>query len=400
VIATVAAPGCGTMADVPAPPRTPTAAAVQRRMLLGLGALRGLTLAWSIVVVVIDARSGVLSPAAPAAVLLAALALWSATWTAAVERDAAWTAGPGIAIDLALAAAVIWVDEWLGGPERSQSLGSAWPLVAVLATGVAVGPWWGMAGGAALGAAGVGAALASGASSGRWLALCGSTVLYSGAGWVAGWVAAQLRRTAAVAAAAEARDEVARTLHDGVLQTLAVVQRRSDDPELVALARDQDRELRLFLRGNLAGTAAAAVDTSGPRPGVTDPDPSVEVTTALAPVLSRLRARHDIDVQLVVIDPGNARGRGAEALAAAVGEAVTNAARHSGAEVVWVSVDVGPSGGTQVVVHDEGVGFDPLVTPEGDGLTRSVRQRLAVVGGGVELRSAPGAGCDVTLWVP
>jgi signal transduction histidine kinase len=393
VIAAVAAPRCGTMADVPAPPRTPTAAAVQRRMLLGLGALRGLTLAWSTVVVVVDARSGVLSPAAPAAVLLAVLAVWSAAWTVAVERDAAWTAGPGIAVDLVLAATVVCVDEWLGGSERSQSLGSAWPLVAVLATGVAAGPWWGMAGGGALGLTGVAAAVTNGASSGRWLALCGAAVLYSGAGWVAGWVAVQLRRTARVAAAAEARDEVARTLHDGVLQTLAVVQRRSDDPELVALARDQDRELRLFLRRG--GTTRAAADGAGP-----DADPSVDVPTALAPVIGRLRARHEIDVQLVVIDPGGARGHGADALAAAAGEAVTNAARHSGAPTVWVSVDVGPGDGTQVVVHDEGVGFDPSITEEGDGLTRSVRQRLAVVGGGVELRSAPGAGCDVTLWVP
>jgi signal transduction histidine kinase len=326
-------------------------------------------------------------------VLLAALAVWSAAWTAAVEREAAWTAGPGIAVDLVLAATVVWVDEWLGGSERSQSLGSAWPLVAVLATGVAAGPWWGMAGGGALGLAGVAAAIAHGASSGRWLALCGAAVLYSGAGWVAGWVAAQLRRTARVAAAAEARDEVARTLHDGVLQTLAVVQRRSDDPELVALARDQDRELRLFLRRDR--TTGAGVDGNGP-----DADPSVDVPSALAPVISRLRARHDIDVQLIVIDPGGAQGHVADSLAAAAGEAVTNAARHSGAPTVWVSVDVGPGDGTQVVVHDEGAGFDPSVVAEGDGLTRSVRQRLAAVGGGVELRSAPGAGCDVTLWVP
>ena len=53
-----------------------------------------------------------------------------------------------------------------------------------------------------------------------------------------------------------------------------------------------------------------------------------------------------------------------------------------------------------VAVHDEGSGFDPAVTAEGDGLTSSVRGRLAGVGGDVELRSAPGTGCDVTLWVP
>jgi signal transduction histidine kinase len=33
-------------------------------------------------------------------------------------------------------------------------------------------------------------------------------------------------------------------------------------------------------------------------------------------------------------------------------------------------------------------------------MTRSVRERLAVFGGAAEIRSAPGAGCEVTLWVP
>lgn len=375
------------MSTVPATPHTPTAAALQRRMQLGLGAVRGLTLAWAGIVVVVDARSGVLSPVAPAALLLIALTLWSVTWTLAVERGADWLGSWGVPIDLCLAGAVVAVDEWLGGTERSQSLGSAWPLVAVLASGVAAGPVWGLVGGVLVGAVGVGAAAAVDDAAGRWLALIGATVLYAGAGWVAGWVAEQLRRTARLAAAAEARAEVASTLHDGVLQTLAVVQRRSDDAQLVALARDQDRELRAFLRG--VGETPAHAGAGAP----------LDVPAALGPVLTRIEARHDVALHLVVIDPGDASGRSAEALAAAAGEAITNAARHSGAESVWVSVDRGAGGGTQVVVHDEGRGFDPSVTTEGDGLTRSVRGRLEAVGGGVEVRSSPGTGCDVTLWV-
>jgi hypothetical protein len=88
------------------------------------------------------------------------------------------------------------------------------------------------------------------------LSLVTTTVLYLFAGAVAGYAMQLLRRAEVRITSAErqladarAREEVARTLHDGVLQTLAVVERRTDDQQLAALARDQERELRAYLSG-------------------------------------------------------------------------------------------------------------------------------------------------------
>ena len=53
--------------------------------------------------------------------------------------------------------------------------------------------------------------------------------------------------------------------------------------------------------------------------------------------------------------------------------------------------------GLFVSVHDDGCGFDPATTPEGVGLSRSLRGRIAEVGGRVELTSSPGNGTEVRI---
>jgi signal transduction histidine kinase len=164
-----------------------------------------------------------------------------------------------------------------------------------------------------------------------------------------------------------------------------VVQRRSDDPELVELARTQDAELRAFLRGGNSSKLA---------------EKESSVTELLGPALALVESRFGVPVQLVVVDPGTACGESALALAGAAAEAATNASKHSGADEVWVSVDRAEHCGTLVVVHDEGCGFNRDTTNEGDGLRSSVRGRLDTVGGTVAVRSSPGTGCDVTLWAP
>lgn len=87
------------------------------------------------------------------------------------------------------------------------------------------------------------------------------------AGGVVGYAVVKLREAERRISKVQAREEVARSLHDGVLQTLAVVQQRATDPDLSRLAREQERELRELLSAMEAGGRRAEhTDASGRSP--------------------------------------------------------------------------------------------------------------------------------------
>ena len=134
-------------------------------------------------------------------------------------------------------------------------------LVAAISIGVSAGPVVAGAFGALVGPARwVGAELNefAGYDPKHAVSLVAISLFYAACGAVFGWLAMLLRRTELEIADRRARDEVARVLHDTVLQTLALVERRvaTTDPELAGAARDADRELRAFLFGADAGPAA------------------------------------------------------------------------------------------------------------------------------------------------
>ena len=161
---------------------------------------------------------------------------------------------PYVIVDLSLAVALYAGDGFVYEPGHvfatSQNLAGQWPLIAVLHAAVAVGPW-AVAAGAA-----VGASRYLGAVGNRFeeysakhhVSVASSVVFLAVAGGVGASLVRVLRRVETEVLARRARDDVARTLHDTVLQTLAVVEQRAAtrDPDLAAIARRSDRELRSF----------------------------------------------------------------------------------------------------------------------------------------------------------
>lgn len=348
-------------------------------MLGGLAVFRGLAAAWMIVVLYVS-RADV-TRMAPAVALCVAVAVLTAALGAASRWHPALLLRPTtVVIEVALAVIVSLADGWVYGGGHSQTFGSVWPLSGVMAAGVAGGPFAGLAAGIAVGAGRWGGTHLDQLDSPGLLVLLSTTFLYALAGGASGVVMRRLQRAEDEISAARAREEVARTLHDGVLQTLAVVQRRAPDSELADLARDQERELRQFLFG---------LDRA---PG--------DLLTELRRVAVAVEKRHGLTVSVTAVDePDRLPTAVVAAVAGAAGEALTNAAKHGGSTHAVVFVDPGPDG-LFVSVNDDGSGFDPAATPEGVGLSRSIRGRLAEVGGTADVRSAPGNGTEVALHVP
>jgi two-component sensor histidine kinase len=175
------------------------------------------------------------------------------------------------------------------------------------------------------------------------------------------------------------RADVGAHLHDSVLQTLALIQRSSENPrEVATLARRQERELRDWLSGEdaqrsegmLAGALeAAAVDVEmgagTPIEFVTVGDCSLDERTG--------------------------------AVVAAAREAMLNAAKHAAGSRIAVYAELAP-GRVHVFIRDTGPGFDSAAVPASrHGVRESIIGRMRRAGGSATVRAAPGGGTEVEL---
>jgi signal transduction histidine kinase len=187
-------------------------------------------------------------------------------------------------------------------------------------------------------------------------------------------------------ARAEERADMAARVHDSVLQTLALIQRRADDPQkVIQLARAQERELRSWL---FDGRAPGSIDGRG-----------VTLAAGVRLIQQEVEAQHGVIVEAVTVGDCELDDD-LSALLAAAREATVNAVKWSGASVVSIFAEVEPAE-VSLFVRDRGRGFDPDAVP-GDrkGLAESVRARMARRGGSATIRSAAGEGTEVSLTMP
>jgi signal transduction histidine kinase len=175
------------------------------------------------------------------------------------------------------------------------------------------------------------------------------------------------------------RAELAAHLHDSVLQTLALMQKRAEDPrEVATLARRQERELRAWLNAGSRREAGASL------------------AAALEATVAEIEDAHGVPVEVVAVGDRRLDER-AEALVAATREAVLNAVKFAPDAAISVYAEV-RGDRAEVFVRDRGPGFDlHAIPPDRRGLRESVLGRMERHGGRAAVHTRPGEGTEVEL---
>jgi signal transduction histidine kinase len=195
------------------------------------------------------------------------------------------------------------------------------------------------------------------------------------------------------------RARIARELHDSTAQTLAALAlqlsaaaRDCADPacavrleEIKALATDALEEVR-----TLSHTVY---------PRVLD---DLGLPAALGWLARRTREQRGLQVEVDAdVSPESLSPVAAAALYRVAQESLLNAAKHAAPSSVRIALDV-EEGSARLEIDDDGTGFDVAEAESrrpGMGLF-SMRERIALVHGRLEIDSAPGRGTRVTATVP
>jgi signal transduction histidine kinase len=364
----------------------------ERTLLQGVAVARWFAWGWVAITTVLQ-RADLRRPLW-AYVLIAGALVGCGIWTWMLVDAPQWLLSKRIAVwELVFSVLMISADGWVFRINHNfaggQSLSGSGPLVAVLAAATILGPRIG-----SLLAMIVGSSRILGAilnenrdwDGGTWLSIAASIVQFGIAALMFGYVTRQLRIVETEVVTRRARDEIASTLHDGVLQTLALVARRTStsDPELAAVARTSDRELRSWLFHGSASNDDHAEDG---------------LEAALRHAADHVSRTYDLNITVSVIadEDHDPDATVIAALAGATRECLTNAAKHAEASQVTVFAE-DDDGVVFVSIRDDGRGFDADAPNTRAGINGSVKRRIADIGGRVEIQSRPGSGTEVRLW--
>jgi signal transduction histidine kinase len=208
----------------------------------------------------------------------------------------------------------------------------------------------------------------------------------------------QQRLRESMTAAEQERRRWARELHDETLQGLAGFQmllssalRRSDPKALELAVRTAVEQIGTEiekLRMLITELRPAALDELGLQP-------------AIESLATRVAAVEGLEVETQVdLDELGGERLAPELETAAyrlVQEALTNVVKHARADSVAIEL-LARDGGVELMVRDDGMGFDPGAPRAGFGIT-GMRERVGLCDGTLTIDSSPGEGTTVRAWL-
>src|ERR1051326_2410180 len=215
---------------------------------------------------------------------------------------------------------------------------------------------------------------------------------------------ARSRELATLSAVLEERARLSRELHDGFAQLVAYLLVRIDTVEALVGA-DRNQEAMSELERMRSATDDLYEDV---RESISELRTRVSERGLPATVREYVDAyqdRHDLTVHI----DGDVTAESMPPLIAfqllrIIQEALANVRKHANARNAWISFTRRSADGLEMVIGDEGEGFDPALVPaEGSrksyGLA-SMRERADSLGGELRLESRPGGGTRVIVSVP
>lgn len=366
--------------------------AVESRLLRALAVLRVVVLVNTLVLGAVHAAS--IERPAVAAVCYAVMAVWTAfaIWAYAAPRRRTPVL---LAADHLLALALLAATPWVKGADFTASLPGFWILGALFAWAICYRTVGGLVAGVLLATVDLVQRQHLGQSD------YGNAFLLVIGGPIVGFMVASVQQMAAQrdaaersAAAAAERARLARAVHDGVLQVLALVQRRGrelggDGAELGRLAAEQERELRSLIRAHGEAMTGAGAAGSG--------------TVDLVAELGRLERRASVTLSApgypVLLPAGTARD-----LVAAAGACLDNVRRHVGEDApAYLLLQAFPDR-VELSIRDDGPGIPAGRLEEAAaagrlGVSESIRGRIRALGGTAELTTGS-FGTEWELVVP
>ncbi len=201
---------------------------------------------------------------------------------------------------------------------------------------------------------------------------------------------AERQRATSDARAAE-RARIAREVHDAISQHLFALRMIAAGMRRAEPGNQQARAIERISEEALRDMQALLIEL---RPASPD---GAGLTPALQQICAAYQHRLGVTVDASlddVIVPAPVE----HALLRIAQEACTNAVRHGNARRLAVSM-TREDGHVELAVRDTGTGFDPAAPHPGSGLAH-IRDRVAELGGTVDIDSAPGRGASLTVRVP